>query len=149
MSTSLPREIVTKAGGNPFFLEELTRSVVERGMADPPLTLPDTVHAVLTARMDRLPPVTKRVLQTTAIIGQEVPCSLLAAVTKLPTEVLSQSLAQLQAVELLHETCLVPESVYTFKHVLIQETAYYAVLESTRRSSICRLPSSWLSGLPQ
>jgi predicted ATPase/DNA-binding winged helix-turn-helix (wHTH) protein/class 3 adenylate cyclase len=133
MSTSLPREIVTKADGNPFFLEELTRSVVERGMADPPHALPDTVHAVLTARMDRLPPVTKRVLQTAAIIGQEVPCSLLAAVTQLPTEVLSQSLAQLQTAELLHETCLVPESVYIFKHVLIQETAYHAVLESTRR----------------
>jgi predicted ATPase len=133
VSTALLHEIVMKANGNPFFLEELTRSVAEQGTPHAPLALPDTVHAVLTARMDRLPPVTKRVLQTTAIIGQEVPCSLLAAVTKLPTEVLSQSLAQLQAVEFLHETCLVPESVYTFKHVLIQETAYYAVLESTRR----------------
>src|SRR5207302_8316313 len=50
-----------------------------------------------------------------------------------PREVLSQSLTQLQAAELLHEACLVPESVYTFKHVLIQETAYHAVLESTRQ----------------
>jgi len=133
VSTALLHEIVMKANGNPFFLEELTRSVAEQGTPHAPLVLPDTVHAVLTARMDRLPPVTKRVLQTAAIIGQEVPCSLLAAVTKLPTEVLSQSLAQLQATELLHETCLVPESVYTFKHVLIQETAYHAVLESTRR----------------
>jgi class 3 adenylate cyclase/tetratricopeptide (TPR) repeat protein len=130
---ALLHEIVTKAGGNPFFLEELTRSVAERGTADPPLALPDTVHAVLTTRMDRLAPVAKRVLQTAAIIGQEVPFSLLAAMTKLPKEVLSHSLAQLQAAELLYETCLVPESVYTFKHVLIQETAYHAVLESTRR----------------
>ena len=67
------------------------------------------------------------------MIGKEVPFSLLAALTRLPHEALSQSLAQLQAAELLHETCLVPESVYTFKHVLIQETAYHALLESTRR----------------
>src|SRR3989454_570594 len=133
MSPVLLHEIVTKADGNPFFLEALNRSVAEQGTPHTPLVLPDTVHAVLTARMDRLAPVTKRVLQTAAVIGKEVPFSLLAAVTTLSKEALSQSLAQLQAAELLHETCLVPESVYTFKHVLIQETAYHALLESTRR----------------
>ncbi|MBI3328223.1 MAG: hypothetical protein HYZ81_16160, partial [Nitrospinae bacterium] len=133
ISTVLLHEIVTKADGNPFFLEALTRSVAEQGTPQPPLALPDTVHAVLTARMDRLAPVAKRVLQTAAVIGKEVPFSLLAAITELPTEALSQSLAQLQAAELLHETCLVPESVYTFKHVLIQDTAYHALLESSRR----------------
>jgi len=133
MSTALLHEIVTKADGNPFFLEELARSVAEQGAMHAPLALPDTVHAVLTARIDRLPAVAKRVLQNAAVIGQEVPCSLLAAITRLPKEALSQSLAQLQAAELLHETCLVPESVYTFKHTLIQETAYHALLDSTRR----------------
>jgi len=133
MSTALLHEIVTKADGNPFFLEELACSVAEQGMTHPPLALPDTVHAVLTARMDRLAPVAKHVLQTAAVIGKEVPFSLLAAITRLSKEALSQSLAQLQAAELLHETSLVPESVYTFKHVLIQETAYQALLESTRR----------------
>src|SRR5215831_9471400 len=138
-STVLLHEIVTKAEGNPFFLAELTRSVAEHGTPQPPRTLPDTVHAVLTARIDRLPPVTKRVLQTAAIMGQEVPCALLAAMTTLPQEVLAQSLAQLQAAELLHETSLVPESVYTFTHVLIQETAYQAILESTRRQQHLQL----------
>jgi predicted ATPase/class 3 adenylate cyclase len=133
ISTVLLREIVTKGNGNPFFLEELTRSVVEQGTTHPPLALSDTVHAVLTARMDRLSPMAKRVLQTASVIGQEVPYSLLAAMAKLSQEALSQSLIQLQAAELLHETCLVPESVYTFKHVLIQETAYHTLLESTRR----------------
>src|SRR5262249_57213958 len=75
----------------------------------------------------------KRVLQTAAVRGKEVPCSLLAAVTQLTKEVLAQSLAQLQAAELLHETSLVPESIYTFTHALIQETAYHALLESSRR----------------
>jgi predicted ATPase len=130
-STALVHEIVTKADGNPFFLEELARSVAEQGAT--PLTLPDTVHAVLTARIDRLPPVAKRVLQAAAVIGKEVPLSLLAAITGLAKEVLSESLAQLQAAELLQETSLVPESVYTFKHVLIQEAAYHTLLESTRR----------------
>jgi len=133
LSPALQHEIVTKADGNPFLLEALTRSVAEHGTSQPPLVLPDTVHAVLTARMDRLPPVTKRVLQTAAVIGKEVPFSLLAVVTQLTKEVLTQSLAQLQAAELLHETCLIPESVYTFTHTLIQETAYHALLESSRR----------------
>ena len=139
MSTALVREIVTKADGNPFFLEELTRSVAEQGAMHAPLALPDTVHAVLTARIDRLPAVAKRVLQSAAVIGKEVSFSLLAAITRLPKEALSQSLAQLQAAELLHETCLVPEPVYTFKHVLIQETAYHALLESSRRQQHLRI----------
>jgi predicted ATPase/DNA-binding winged helix-turn-helix (wHTH) protein/class 3 adenylate cyclase len=139
VSTVLLHEIVTKGNGNPFFLEELTRSVVEQGTTHPPLALSDTIHAVLTARMDRLSPVAKRVLQTAAVIGQEVPFSLLAAMTKRSQEALSQSLAQLQATELLHETCLVPEPVYTFKHVLIQETAYHTLLESTRRQQHLRI----------
>jgi DNA-binding winged helix-turn-helix (wHTH) protein/predicted ATPase len=133
LSTALLHDIVTKADGNPFFLEELTRSVGEQGALHTPLALPDTIHAVLTARLDRLPAVAKRVLQSAAVIGQEVPFSLLAAVTGLPQEALAQSLIQLQAAELLHEACLVPESVYTFKHALIQEAAYHTLLESTRR----------------
>jgi len=84
MPTALLHEIVTKADGNPFFLEELTRSVAEQGAMHAPSTLPDTVHAVLTARIDRLPAVAKRVLQNAAVIGQEVPFSLLAAITRLP-----------------------------------------------------------------
>jgi predicted ATPase len=139
MSTALLHEIVTKADGNPFFLEELTRSVAEQGALHAPHALPDTVHAVLTARIDRLPAVAKRVLQSAAVIGKEVPFSLLAAITRLPQEALSQSLAQLQAAELLHETCLVPEVVYTFKHALIQEMAYHALLESSRRQQHLRI----------
>jgi tetratricopeptide (TPR) repeat protein len=133
ISTMLLHRIITKADGNPFFLEALTRSVAEQGALQAPLALPDTVHAVLTARIDRLPAGAKRVLQSAAVVGKEVPFSLLAAITRLPKEALAQSLAQLQAAELLHETCLVPEPIYTFKHVLIQETAYHALFESSRR----------------
>src|SRR4029453_10797506 len=108
-------------------------NVAEQETTQPSLALPDTIHAVLTARMDRLSPVAKRVLQTAAIIGKEVPFSLLATITRLSPASLSQSLAQLQAAELLHEISLVPESVYAFKHIFIQETSYHAVLENTRR----------------
>jgi len=133
LSAVLLHEIVTKAEGNPFFLHALARSVAEHGTPQAPLTLPDTVYAVLMARMDRLAPIAKRVLQTVAVLGKEVPFSLLAAMTDFSRETLAESLAQLQAAELLQETCLVPESVYTIKHVLMQETAYHALLESSRR----------------
>jgi DNA-binding winged helix-turn-helix (wHTH) protein/predicted ATPase len=132
-SEAVIQEIVAKAGGNPFFLEELAQTVLERGTAQPTLTLPDTIHAVLTTRIDRLPPLVKRVLQTGAVIGREVPYSLLEAITTLPRDNLGQSLAHLQAAELLHETRLVPESIYTFKHVLTQEAAYHSLLPSTRQ----------------
>jgi len=127
------QEVVAKAGGNPFLLEELAQTIRERGTVQPTLTLPDTVHAVLTARIDRLPPLAKRVLQTAAVIGREMPCSLLNAITNLPREELSHCLAHLQAAELLYETRLVPESIYTFKHVLTQEAAYHSLLQSTRQ----------------
>ena len=119
---------------HPLLLEvELAQTIRERGTVQPTLTLPDTVHAVLTARIDRLPPLAKRVLQTASVIGREVPCSLLEAITNLPRADLGQSLAQLQAAELLHETHLVPASIYTFKHVLTQEAAYHSLLPSTRQ----------------
>lgn len=148
MPAAVLHDIVTKADGNPFFLEELARSVAEQGMTQSPLPLPDTIHAVLTARIDRLAPAAKRVLQSAAIIGKEVPFSLLAAITQLPKEALSQSLAQLQAAELLREIALVPESVYAFKHGLIQETAYHAVLESTRRQQHLRIAQVLVEQFP-
>ena len=69
------------AEGNPFFLEELARTVVEQEAQTTPLRIPNTVQAVLAARIDRLPSETKRVLQTAAVIGREVPFALLHMVT--------------------------------------------------------------------
>ena len=65
-------QVLAKAEGNPFFLEELARAVVEQGVDVASLTVPDTVQAVLTARMDRLPTAAKRLLQAAAVIGKEV-----------------------------------------------------------------------------
>jgi predicted ATPase len=88
---------------------------------------------VLAARIDRLPPDAKRLLQTAAVIGTEVPFPLLQTVADLAPETLHRSLAQLQGAEFLYETHLFPERVHTFKHALTQNVAYHSLLTSTRQ----------------
>jgi len=125
------REIVAHAAGNPFFLEELAWHAREYGQPGTPGAVPETVHAVLAARMDRLPPEAKRLLQTAAVIGTEVPFALLQAIAEQPEEALHRSLTHLQTAEFLYETHLVPELTYTFKHALTQEVAYESLLRES------------------
>ena len=132
-------EIVTKAAGNPFFLEELSWTARTSGPAHPSLTLPTTIQAVLAARLDRLPPTEKRLVQTAAVIGSEVPVPLLQAVTDVAEDALPHLLGHLQRAELLYETPLVPVPVYTFKHVLTQEVAYGSLLQEQRRALHARI----------
>ena len=132
-------EIVTKAAGNPFFLEELSWTARTSGPAHPSLTLPTTIQAVLAARLDRLPPTEKRLVQTAAVIGSEVPVPLLQAVTDVAADALPHLLGRLQGAELLYETSLVPVPVYTFKHVLTQEVAYGSLLQEQRRALHARI----------
>src|SRR4029450_12252768 len=110
--------LIERTGGNPFFLEESVRTVVETGVlvgapgayylmqALPTIQVPATVHAVLAARIDRLPPEEKHLLQTAAVIGTEVPWPLLQAIADLPEAVLHRGLAHLQAAEFLYETAM-------------------------------------------
>jgi tetratricopeptide (TPR) repeat protein len=95
--------------------------------------VPATVQAVLAARIDRLPPEEKRLLQTAAVIGTEVPLPQLQAIAELPEEALHRGLAHLQAAEFLYETRLFPEPDYTFKHALTHEVAYNSLLLERRR----------------
>ena len=88
------------------------------------LQVPATVQAVLVARIDRLPPEEKHLLQTAAVMGTEVPWSLLQAIADEPDEALHRGLAHLQAAELLYDTRLFPEPEYTFTHALTHEVAY-------------------------
>jgi tetratricopeptide (TPR) repeat protein len=88
---------------------------------------------VLAARIDRLPPEEKRLLQTAAVIGTEVPFSLLQAIADVPEETLHRGLVHLQAAEFLYETRLFPEPDYTFKHALTHEVAYNSLLLERRR----------------
>ena len=101
--------------------------------------MPATVQAVLAARIDRLPPEEKRLLQTAAVIGKDVPEAVLQAVAELREEDLRRGLAHLQAAEFLYETSLFPEPVYTFKHALTHEVAYGSLLHDRRRALHARV----------
>src|SRR5262249_36005631 len=87
--------LLAEAEGNPFLLEELARQVVEQGTDASSSTVPDTVQAVLTARMDRLPATAKRLLQAAAVIGKDVALPLLQAVTEVPEEAIHGDLRSL------------------------------------------------------
>jgi class 3 adenylate cyclase/tetratricopeptide (TPR) repeat protein len=147
----LKQLLIARTEGNPFFLEESVRTLVEAGVlvgepgayrlaqALPTIQVPATVQAVLAARIDRLPPEEKRLLQTAAVIGTEVPLPLLQAIAELPEAALHRGLAHLQAAEFLYETQLFPEPEYTFKHALTHEVAYSSLLLERRRGLHARI----------
>src|SRR5262252_5198960 len=134
----VPRLLAT-AEGNPFFLEELARTVVEQGAEAAVSGVPETVQAVLLARLDRLPATAKSLLQAAAVIGKDVALPLLQSITERSEESLQRDLAHLQAAEFLYETSLVPEPHYTFKHALTQQVAYEALLQAQRRALHARI----------
>jgi tetratricopeptide (TPR) repeat protein len=103
------------------------------------LQVPATVQAVLAARIDRLPSAEKRLLQTAAVIGTDVPLPLLQAIAELPEAALRRNLAHLQGAEFLYETRLFPEHEYTFKHALTHEVAYGSLLQERRRALHARI----------
>jgi tetratricopeptide (TPR) repeat protein len=147
----LTQLLIARTEGNPFFLEESVRTLVETGvlvgehgaycLAQPlaSLQVPATVQAVLAARIDRLPPEEKRLLQTAAVIGMEVPLPLVQAIAELPEDAVQRGLAHLQAAEFLYETRLFPEREHTFKHALTHEVAYSSLLQDRRRVLHARL----------
>ncbi|HEY7494043.1 MAG TPA: adenylate/guanylate cyclase domain-containing protein [Candidatus Tectomicrobia bacterium] len=148
----LKRLLIERTEGNPFFLEESVRTLVETGVlvgeagayrlahALPTIQVPATVQAVLAARIDRLPAEEKQLLQAAAVIGTEVPLPLLEAIAELPEVAVQRGLAHLQTAEFLYETRLFPERAYTFKHALTQQVAYQSLLMSTRQRSCTACP---------
>jgi class 3 adenylate cyclase/tetratricopeptide (TPR) repeat protein len=133
------QEIVATAAGNPFFLEELTQTALEQDGEPAPRLIPETIQAVLAARIDRLPSETKRLLQTAAVIGHDVPLELLQTVTDYSETALHEHLRILQHAELLYETQAFPEPVYTFKHALTHEVVYRSLLQERRRTLHARI----------
>ena len=133
------QQLLAKAAGNPFFLEELARTVSEPNRTVPIRAIPHTVHAVLADRIDRLSPAEKQLLQTAAVVGPDIPVRLLQVVAGLPEDDLHGYLRQLQASEFLYETRLLPEPVYAFKHALTHEVAYANLLQSQRRQLHTRI----------
>jgi class 3 adenylate cyclase/tetratricopeptide (TPR) repeat protein len=141
----LKRLLITHTGGNPFLLEESVRTLVEtkglvgeRGayrLAQPigAIQVPASVQAVLAARIDRLPPEEKHLLQAAAVIGKDVPFAVLQAIADIGQEHLRVGLTHLQSAEFLYETTLFPDLEYTFKHALTHDVAYSSVLHDRRR----------------
>jgi predicted ATPase len=146
---ALGRMILAKADGNPFFLEELARTVMESQEPRVAPVVPDTVQAVLAARIDRLPAEEKRLLQTAAVIGKDVAFPLLQAIAGLPEEALRQHLVYLQDAEFVYETARFPTLAYTFKHVLTQEVAYESLLQSTRQQIHQRIAVELVQRFPE
>jgi tetratricopeptide (TPR) repeat protein len=147
----LTQRLIDLTEGNPFFLEESIQTLVEtqaltgeRGAYRLTQVLlhmqvPATVHMVLASRIDRLPVEGKRLLQLAAVIGQDVPLSLLQAIVELPAEALRQGIAPLQRTEFLYERSLFPEFAYTFKHALTHEVAYESLQQEQRKALHVRI----------
>src|SRR5262249_36816320 len=145
VAADLTTIICARTAGNPFFLEEMLRTLQEQGRIvlqdnvyvltpDTPLALPASVQGMLAARIDRLPAEAKDLLQTAAVLGRDVPVALLGTVAELSDAALQQGLRYLQAAEFLYETRLFPKLAYTFKHALTHEVAYGSLLQERRRA---------------
>jgi tetratricopeptide (TPR) repeat protein len=139
------QRIVDRAGGNPFFLEEIIRTLIDSGAVEwdsrsgrwratksiETLQLPDTVQGVVIARVDRLAEEVKEVLRTASVVGRSFLYRLLREVTKLDRE-LDKELVTLQEIDLIREKQQQPELEYIFKHALAQEAVYESILLETR-----------------
>ncbi|HEY3068017.1 MAG TPA: adenylate/guanylate cyclase domain-containing protein [Methylomirabilota bacterium] len=144
--TPLKRVLRERTEGNPFFLEESVRALVEtrtlegdRGayrLGGPidVTQVPATVQAVLAARIDRLSPIEKALLQTAAVIGKDFPFALLQAIAEWSDQDVRLVLTNLQKAEFLYETKLFPDLEYSFKHALTHDVAYETLLQQQRRT---------------
>ena len=144
-------QLIERTEGNPFFLEECVQTLVETGAlvgergahtlgkAIETIQVPATVQVILAARIDRLAPEDKHLLQAAAVVGKDVPFALLKHTSELGEEILHESLARLQATEFVYETALFPDLEYTFKHALTHEVAYGGLLSERRRELHARV----------
>ena len=145
--------ILEKTEGTPFFMEEVVQELFEQGVLirtevgavrrdrpsegahrGAPLRIPSTVQGILAARIDRLAPEEKTLLQQLSVIGREFPLSLIRQVLPQPEAELYRVLSALQQKEFLYEQPAFPEVEYLFKHVLTQEVAYTSVLIEHRKT---------------
>jgi predicted ATPase len=156
----LKQLLVERTEANPLFLEESVRALVEtaalageRGAYRltrdvTTIEVAPTVQAVLAARIDRLPPEDKRLLQAAAAIGKDVPFLLLRAIAEIPEEGLHRGLARLQAAEFVYETSLFPDPELTFKHALTHDVTYGSLLQDRRRALHARIVEAIGAALP-
>ena len=135
--------ILSKSEGNPYFVEEVIRSLIDQELvlhqgdrwvatdAVADFAVPDTLSAVLTTRLDQLSPHPRSVAQAASVIGREFRYDELAAMLEDVGE-LEEALVDLQRRELVREVSRVPRRVFRFKHALVQEAAYETLLLKRR-----------------
>ncbi|MBN2026441.1 MAG: AAA family ATPase [Actinobacteria bacterium] len=150
VSSEVAGFIVEKAAGNPLFIEELTRGLLEAGSIAKDnehyilsiklseIQVPETIQGIIASRLDRLPEELKDVLQIASVIGREFSTHLLQEVTGV-SKPLKSYLLQLQSLEFVYEKTLFPEPEYIFKHALTQEVAYQSLLLKQRREIHARI----------
>jgi serine/threonine protein kinase len=138
-------QLVEKADGVPLFVEEVTRMLLESGLLEerggryeltgplPPFAIPATLRDSLMARLDRLGSA-KRVAQLGAILGREFTYDLIEAVSPLDPATLQRELDRLVEADVLYQRGRPPRATFTFKYVLVQDTAYESLLHSTRQA---------------
>jgi predicted ATPase len=138
------QQLLAKTDGVPLFVEELTKMVLESGLVKeahshyeltgplPALAIPTTLHDSLMARVDRLG-TARGVVQLGAVLGRQFAFELLQAVARLEEEIIQRELSKAVEAELLYQQGLPPRATYVFKHDLIRETAYRALLKRTRQ----------------
>ena len=145
--------ILDRAAGNPLFMEEFTHSLLENGSIErkdekyvlstraSDIKVPDTIHGIIAARMDRLEDNLKRTMQVASVIGRDFAFRILEMITGMREE-LKSYLFNLQGLEFIYEKCLFPELEYIFKHALTQEVAYNSVLLARRKEIHERIGNS-------
>src|SRR5258705_4752613 len=148
---ALKTVLVERTDGNPLFLEESVRALVEtQALVGEPgarrlakaletVQVPVSVQAVLAARIDRLTPAAKHVLQSASVIGKDVPFPVLAEIADLPDEGLRAGLAVLQAGELLYQASFFPRIEDTVQHALTPQVAYRCLVHETQRGLHARI----------
>ena len=153
-------QIVDRTDGVPLFVEELTKSILESGLlreeanryaldgALPPFAIPTSLHDLLVARLDRLASV-RLLAQIGAAIGREFSYALLRDVSRLPEEELQAALARLVASELIFQRGTLPDTLYTFKHALVQEAAHSSLLRRTRQQLHAQIANSLETHSPE
>ena len=143
LSPGLQQLIQDRAGGNPLFIEEMTRALTERGLlgaesaggpgsGEADGAFPDTMQDIIRARIDRLGESVKRTVQTAAVIGREFGVRLLTRLSDAPAAI-PADIETLKRLELVHETRVFPEPEYRFKHAVVQDVAYHSLLGPRRQ----------------
>jgi class 3 adenylate cyclase/tetratricopeptide (TPR) repeat protein len=146
LPSNLRETVLRKSEGNPFFLEEVVRTLIDKGMIEPDtegnqwqvsgsqeqIEIPDNLQALLLARIDRLDSTSRKILQLASVVGRVFSCRILRSITD-GIEDIEDQLASLQSMDLIQETARLPELEYIFRHELTREAAYQSILRRQRR----------------